>query len=130
MSANAIEQKEEILAVTYEIIQQMNYQMEARVSTMEKLMKQIMIQNEKLMITMVKQPLGGSGGGGGDRGGDGSGISKILPRSQWKVRDKHPYNGKILRKCKHCRNIDSHADNECLGTPPPNVLKNRKAQMK
>ena len=60
---------------------------------MEKLIQQLMIYNEKLMIAMVKQPPGGSGGGGGAGGGDRGGKYKFPLRREWKVGDKHPYNG-------------------------------------
>ena len=73
-------------------------------------MQHLMIHNEKLLTEMVKQPLGGNGGAGQ---GDGGRISKVLSRSKWKVDDKHPYNGKIL-KFKHCRKIDIHANDECF----------------
>ena len=48
------------------------------------------------MAAMVKQSTGGSDGGGGSGRGDVGRRSKVPPRSEWEVGDKHPYNGKML----------------------------------
>ena len=44
---NATYQQDKVVAATYEIIQQMKDQMEARLSTTEELMQQLIIQNIK-----------------------------------------------------------------------------------
>ena len=64
---------------------------------MVKLMKHLMSQNEKLMAAMLKQTLGGNGIGGISREINGGRISKVPSRREWKVGDKHPYNGKTLK---------------------------------
>ena len=57
-----------------------------------------MSYNEKLMIEMVKQPMGGSGGGGREGGRGGSRRSKVPLSKKWKVGNNNPYNGNIFTK--------------------------------
>ena len=61
---------------------------------MEKLMNQLMIQNVKLMVEIVNQPLGGRDVGDGLGRGDEGRISKVPPQRKQKAGNKHPYNEK------------------------------------
>ena len=72
---------------------------------MEKLMNQLMIQNVKLMVEIVNQPLGGRDVGDGLGRGDEGRISKVPPQRKQKAGNKHPYNEKKYKNASTARKL-------------------------